>query len=194
MIKYDFDAVDGLVQAMVTFDPSAAQHLAATSAFAERLAKAMELEPAIVENCRVGGLLHDIGQFGMDRMILHHTGMLVDAEWNLMMQHPVLGERLLLRIPSLAHLAPIVRGHHERVDGTGYPDALMGSEIPLEARIIAVVDAFHTMTIPLPYRAAFDTDRAMAELLGNRDSQFDANVVDAFAAMMAYRQRRLREA
>lgn len=191
MSENGFDAVNGLVQAMAIFDPLAAQHLTATAAFAERLAKAMDLDEAIVERCRVGALLHDIGQFGMDRIVLNHPGMLAGAEWDVMTQHCVLGERLILRIPSIASLAPIVRAHHERIDGTGYPDALAGNEIPLEARVIAVADAFHTMTMPQRYREGFDTDSAMAELFGNSDSQFDRNVVDAFFVMMGQRKRRL---
>jgi HD-GYP domain-containing protein (c-di-GMP phosphodiesterase class II) len=188
-----FDAVTGLVQAMVTFDPLAAQHLTATSQFAERLAKLMDLDGASVENCRLAGLLHDIGLFGMDRFVLDHPGMLSDAEWDVLTKHPVLGERLLLRIPSIAHLAPIVRAHHERIDGSGYPDGLIESEIPLEARIIAVVDAFHSMSMPQRYRGAFAPAAAMAELLGNRGSHFDADVVDAFATMIGHRQRRTTE-
>jgi HD-GYP domain-containing protein (c-di-GMP phosphodiesterase class II) len=186
-----FDAVTGLFQAMVTFNPLAAQHLTDSSALAERLAKSMNLDAAVVENCRLGALLHDIGQFGMDRTTLDYPGMLVDAEWDMVAQHPILGERLLLRIPTIAHLAPIVRAHHERIDGTGYPDGLEHNEIPLEARIIAVVDAFHTMSTPQRYRKRFLPQEAMAELMGNRESQFDTNVVDSFTAMIGYRQRHL---
>jgi putative nucleotidyltransferase with HDIG domain len=184
-----FDAVAGLVQAMITFDPITAQHLTATSELAERLAKSMELDSVAVENCRLGALLHDIGQFGMDRFILDFPGMLVDAEWDVVMQHPVLGERLILRIPSIAHLAPIVRGHHERMDGTGYPDGLAGNEIPMEVRIISVVDAFHTMSMPQRYRDVFVPEAAMEELLGNRGSQFDGDAVDALSAMLKHRPR-----
>jgi len=186
-----FDAASGLFQAMVTFNPFAAQHLTESSVLAERLAKSMTLDAAVVENCRLGALLHDIGQFGMDRTTLDYPGMLVDAEWDMVAQHPILGERLLLRIASIAHLAPIVRAHHERIDGTGYPDGLVDHEIPLEARIISVVDAFHTMSTPQRYRKPFLPQEAIAELMGNRASQFDSDVVDSFAAMIGYRQRHL---
>jgi HD-GYP domain-containing protein (c-di-GMP phosphodiesterase class II) len=192
MTAADFDAVNGLVAAMVTFDPISAQHLNATAAFAIRTARALELDESVVANCRAGAMLHDIGQFGMDRAVLTFPGMLVSAEWDMVTQHPIFGERLVLRIPSIAHLAPIVRSHHERFDGTGYPDALAGHEIPLESRIIAVADAFHTMTVPQPYRATAGVESAMQELLGNRGSQFDGSVVEAFVAMMGYRGRGLR--
>lgn len=179
---------------MATFDPISAQHLGGTSELAERLALALKLDPTTVENARVGALLHDIGLFGMDRDVVNYPGMLASAEWDVVMQHPVLGERLLLRIPSVAHIAPIVRAHHERIDGTGYPDALLGEEIPIEARIVAVADAFHTMSMPQRYRDGFAPNRAMDELIGNSGSQFDRDVVDAFATMIAYRQPRLRRA
>jgi putative nucleotidyltransferase with HDIG domain len=187
----DFDAVIGLVQAMATFDPISAQHLTATAELAERLANAMELEAAVVEKARIGALLHDVGQFGMDRDVLNYPGMLADAEWDVVTQHPILGERLLLRIPSIAHIAPIVRAHHERIDGTGYPDALLGDAIPIEARIVAVADAFHTMSMPQRYRQDFAPDRAIEELIGNSGSQFDRDVVDVFATMIGYRHRHL---
>jgi putative nucleotidyltransferase with HDIG domain len=192
MKQNEFDAVNGLVQAMVTFDPVGAQHLGATSAFAVRLARALQLDESVVEKCRSGALLHDVGQFGMDKVVLNSPGMLVDAEWDMVVQHPVLGERLVRRIPEIAHLAPIVRSHHERFDGSGYPDGLARHEIPIEARIIAVADAFHTMTMPQPYRDVSAVNIAMEELLGNAGSQFDGEIVDAFAGMMGYRQRRLR--
>ena len=167
---------------MTTFDTETAQHGTATAAFAARLATAMALEPATVENCRLGALLHDVGMLIMDRRLLHCPSMLADAEWDLMQAHPQYGEDLLFDIPSLAHIAPIVRSHHERMDGTGYPDALLGYEIPIEARIIAVADAFHTMTMPRPYRDSFSTTSAIAELVGNSGTQFDETVVAALSA------------
>jgi putative nucleotidyltransferase with HDIG domain len=192
--EIDFDAVNGLVQAMVTFDPLAAQHLTATASLAERLSREMGLDEANVQNCRAGALLHDIGQFGMDKLVLNYPGMLAGAEWDMVMEHPLLGERLLLRIPQISHLAPIVRSHHERIDGTGYPDALVGHEIPIESRIITVVDAFHIMTMPQPYRTTFSVSTAVGELMGNSDSQFDRDAVDALIAMLGHQKRHLRHA
>jgi HD-GYP domain-containing protein (c-di-GMP phosphodiesterase class II) len=192
MSECEFDVVNALVEAMVAFDPIAAQHLSATAAFAVRLARALQLDESIVGNCRASGLLHDIGQFGIEKAALTFPGMLVNAEWEMVLQHPIFGERLISRIPSIAHLAPIVRSHHERFDGTGYPDALAGHEIPIESRVIAVADAFHTMTMPQPYRSTSGVPSAIEELLGNSGSQFDSAVVDAFVAMMGYRRRGLR--
>ncbi len=179
----------GLIGAMNVFDPDMSQHLIATAAFAERVARTMGLDEETVTNCHLGGLLHDVGWLGVDKSVLTYPGMLVEAEWEIVTGHSVHGYRLLSGIPSLAHIAPIVRAHHERMDGSGYPDALIGSEIPLEARIIAVVDAFHTMTVPHVYRRASATTTAMAELMGNSGSQFDLTVVEAFGAVIGVGQR-----
>jgi putative nucleotidyltransferase with HDIG domain len=194
MTKQDIPEVHGLIGAMNVFDPEMAQHLIATATFAERVATVMALDSETIENCRVGAILHDIGRLGIDKSILECPAMLVEAEWDVLTDHPMLGARLLKTIPALAHIAPIVRAHHERIDGSGYPDALIGDEIPIEARIIAVADAFHTMTMPHAYRFASATTTAMAELVGNSDSQFDADVVEAFGVMIGVRRRRLHHA
>jgi putative nucleotidyltransferase with HDIG domain len=194
MARPNIPEVDGLIGAMNVFDPEMAQHLIATAAFAERIAMAMTLDADTIENCRVGGLLHDIGRLGVDKSILACSEMLVEAEWDVLIEHSAIGARLLKTIPALAHIAPIVRAHHERIDGSGYPDALFRDEIPIEARIIAVADAFHTMTMPHAYRVSSSTTSAMAELAGNSGSQFDAGVVEAFGAVIGVRQRRSRHA
>jgi HD-GYP domain-containing protein (c-di-GMP phosphodiesterase class II) len=180
---------NGLIAAMDIFDADMAQHLIATAAFAERVALTMGLDKETVATCRLAGLLHDIGRLGIDKSILLYPGMLVEAEWDVLLGHPVHADQLLRAIPSLAHIAPIVRAHHERMDGTGYPDGLSADEIPIEARIISVADAFHTMTMPHVYRRAFVTTTAMAELIGNSGSQFDATIVEAFGAMIGVRRR-----
>ena len=92
------------------------------------------------------------GMLGIDPSILRYPAMLSDPDYDMVAEHPELGEELLMGIPSLTHLAPIIRGHHERIDGSGYPDGLAGTEIPIESRIIAVADAFHVMTAHMPYR------------------------------------------
>jgi putative nucleotidyltransferase with HDIG domain len=186
--------VAGLISAMSIFDPDIAQHLIATATLAERVAVKMGLDKETVESCRIGALLHDVGMLAVDKSIVNHPGMLVNAEWDILAEHPVLGARLLLSTPTLEHIAPIVRLHHERIDGSGYPEARFGYEIPIEARIIAVVDAFHTMTTPLGYRNAFVSTTAIKEIVGNSGSQFDSDVVEAFTSIVGFRQRRLREA
>ncbi len=192
MFEADSEIVHALVVATGAFDEDTMEHTMATGALARRVAMWMGLDSATVKECHVGALLHDVGMIGIDHFILGLPEALCEAQWELLTTHPICGERLLLAVPSLVHIAPLVRSHHERIDGTGYPDGLRGDEIPLAARVIAVVDAFHTMTMPLAYRNAFSTTTAMAELIGNGGSQFDQHVVTAFAAMMGHSQRRLR--
>ena len=106
--------------------------------------------------------------------------------------HPSKGEEILLGIPALAEFAPIVRAHHERFDGTGYPDRMIGDEIPLESRVIAVADAFHAMTVPRPYRKPFAVEVALEELIANAGTQFDEDVVQVFVEMFGYSHQELR--
>jgi HD-GYP domain-containing protein (c-di-GMP phosphodiesterase class II) len=182
-------AVSALVNAMSAHHRDTSMHLAATSVFAARIAARLDLDPIQIENCRLAAMLHDVGMLGIDSSILTHPSMLADPEMEYLSEHPVLGAELLSFTPSLAHLAPIVQAHHERIDGSGYPAGLVGEEIPIEARIIAVADAFHTMTILTPYRSALTTRSALAELTGNAGTQFDERIVEAFAASVTYRRR-----
>lgn len=126
--------------------------------------------------------LHDIGKVGLPDSVLLKPGPLVDREWEAVRSHSVWGSELLRRVPGLERVAVIVRHHHERFDGNGYPDGLSGEEIPVESRILAVVDAFVAMTEERPYRAACDPQSAAAELRAGRGTQFDPRVLDAFDA------------
>jgi HD-GYP domain-containing protein (c-di-GMP phosphodiesterase class II) len=129
--------------------------------------------------------LHDIGKLAVPASILAKPGRLADDEWRFVERHPVIGERILGAAPALASVARIVRSTHERYDGDGYPDRLAGDQIPLEARIIAVCDAYEAMTSPRPYRSAVSHTRALAELQRCAGSQFDPVVVDAFTRVSA---------
>ncbi len=120
--------------------------------------------------------------------ILHKPGPLDEREWEIMRQHPVIGERILRAIPGLGGVAKIVRHEHERWDGKGYPDGLAGEQIPIGARIILACDAYHAMTSDRPYRAAMTHTDAVAELTRNAGSQFDPNVAEALVGYL-YGQR-----
>jgi HD-GYP domain-containing protein (c-di-GMP phosphodiesterase class II) len=124
--------------------------------------------------------LHDIGKVGVPDAVLLKRGPLVDGEWEVVKSHSSWGCDLLRKVPGLERVAVIVRHHHERFDGTGYPDGLMGDDIPVESRILAVVDAFVAMTEERPYRAARHPELAAAELRAQRGIQFDPLVLDAF--------------
>jgi HD-GYP domain-containing protein (c-di-GMP phosphodiesterase class II) len=112
--------------------------------------------------------------------VLHKPGPLTESEWSFVRQHTIIGERILGAAPALAPVAKLVRGTHERFDGSGYPDGLAADAIPLGSRIVAVCDAFHAMTSPRPYRPAIPVEDALAELKANAGTQFDPTVVAAF--------------
>ena len=126
--------------------------------------------------------LHDIGKMAIPDAILAKPGPLDAVEWEFIRQHTIVGERMLHMAPALAGVARLVRWSHERVDGGGYPDGLVGDEIPLGARIVAVSDAFNAMISDRPYRRAVSAEEAVAELLRHSGTQFDAEVVAAFQA------------
>ena len=127
-----------------------------------------------------GALLHDVGKIGVPDEVLRKRGPLSTAEWSTMRRHPSYGARIVGGIPYLDAVARIIRHHHERWDGQGYPDGLRGEEIPLGARMFAVADAFDAMTSDRPYRKALDPMSARAEIVLSSGTQFDPRVVDAF--------------
>ncbi len=125
-------------------------------------------------------LFHDIGKLGIPDQILNKNGKLTDEEYKLVKKHPDIGVGILGKIDFLANAIPIIKHHHERFCGNGYPSGLKGKEIPLGARIIAIADTYDAMTTDRPYRKAFDHDTAVQEILKNSGTQFDVSLVDAF--------------
>ena len=144
-------------------------------------ASRMGFEGGSLDGIRLGGELHDIGKIGTREAVLHKPGSLTDDEFRQISEHPLLGERML---SPLAQESPdvlrIVRSHHERLDGRGFPDGLRGEKIPIEARIVAVADAFDAMTTRRPYRDSRPPDVALAELRRVAGSQLDPDAVEAF--------------
>jgi HD-GYP domain-containing protein (c-di-GMP phosphodiesterase class II) len=133
----------------------------------------------------VTGLVHDIGKIGLPPGLLEKPGALTLDERRQMQEHSAIGERILSRVETYPEVAQIVRHHHERVDGTGYPDGLKADEIPLLSRIIAVADAYNAMTSDRPYRDAMPSRVARMRLAQAVESQFDTTVVAAFEAVLA---------
>jgi diguanylate cyclase (GGDEF)-like protein len=165
-------------------DVSTARHSQTVGRYAEGIARALDLPEERVQRIRAAGVLHDVGKLGIADAVLQKPGPLTDEEWADMRRHPELGARILEHA-NLRDISAWVLAHHERVDGRGYPLGLAGEAIPLEARILAVADAYEAMTADRPYRAALPRDAARAELLACAGTQFDPAVVDAFLRALA---------
>jgi HD-GYP domain-containing protein (c-di-GMP phosphodiesterase class II) len=149
----------------------------------------LELPAASVELARLGGWLHDCGKVAVPTDILSHRGPLDEQARARVRHHAVAGEALVSVVPGLTSAAQVVRSHHERFDGTGYPDGLAGEEISIAARIVAAADAFVAMTESRPYEGPRGHGEAVAELHRSSGSQFDPNVVTALVAVLEHERR-----
>lgn len=153
-------------------------HSERVSAVATALAVEMGMDETEVNNIRLAGLFHDIGKIGVPDVILLKKGSLTNDEYIAIQKHPVEGEKILSTYTPFKTLLPIVRGHHERFDGCGYPDRLSGHEICVGARIVAIADAFDAMVSNRTYRKGLEFDCAIRELVKGKNTQFDAAIVD----------------
>jgi putative nucleotidyltransferase with HDIG domain len=149
----------------------------------------MGLDASRQRQVECAALLHDVGKIAVPKEIVNKPGKLNEQEWEIIKTHTVEGQKMLERVGGfMGEVGEIVRSHHERWDGGGYPDKLRGEEIPLEARIVSCCDAFNAMTTTRPYRKAMPTHVAIAELVANSGSQFDPAVVDALFAVVGQEQ------
>lgn len=176
------ESTNALVQAIDAKDHYTQEHSRNVSDYAVRLARAMGLPEREVEVITYAGLLHDIGKIGVSQEILTKRGRLTDREYEILHKHPVIGANILRNVKFLEKEIPIILHHHERYDGSGYPHGLKGPEIPVGARILAVVDAFDAMTTDREYRRKLSVAEAVAELRRGRGTQFAPEVVDAFVS------------
>ena len=175
--------VQMLARALEAKDAYTRGHSIRVSQYAVATAARLGFAGAGLDGIRLGGELHDIGKIGTREAVLHKPTSLTAEEFRQITEHPALGERML---SPLAHESPdvlrIVRSHHERLDGAGFPDGLRGEKIPIEARIVAVADSFDAMTTERPYRGARPPDDAMRELRRVAGTQLDPQAVEAFVA------------
>jgi len=144
----------------------------------------MGLKEKDIETLSTAALVHDIGKIGTYDVILDKPDGLTNEEWDLVKMHPVKGEEILRPINQLKNIFPIIRSHHERMDGKGYPDGLKDDEIPLLARIIAVADSFDAMTSERPYRPMPGKEFAISELRRCSGTQFDPRIVETFTRVI----------
>jgi diguanylate cyclase (GGDEF)-like protein len=171
------DAALALMAALSERDAWTAAHARAVGNLAATLAQKLGLS-ADADTIRTAALLHDIGKMGIPDVVLNKPMALDEAEWSLMREVPLGGERILRSVPGMGASARLVRHVHERFDGSGHPDGLAGDQIPLGSRVIAACDAYHAMTSPRPWRPAMAHEEAVHELLEGAHTQFDPEIVE----------------
>jgi PAS domain S-box-containing protein len=174
-----------LLTALQARDFYTSSHSRQVVELASAVAKRLGLDPEATRDVEQVALLHDIGKVGIPDAILQKQGPLDDDEWQLMRQHPIVGEHIIAGTPGLSRLAPSIRAEHEHWDGGGYPDGLAGERIPLASRITLACDALHAMTSDRPYRAAMTLERAEHELQSCAGTQFDPQIIRALLAETA---------
>ena len=176
-----WEVATSLAGAIDAKDPYTKGHSTSVSKFSEALARAINLPEKEINRITLGALLHDVGKIGIPETVLKKEGPLSDEEWSIMKQHPVIGvEKVLNPNPNLRDLIPIVRHHHERIDGKGYPDNLSGENIPLAAKIVAIADTYHALISDRPYRKGMKIEKAISILEEGAGTQWDADLVRTF--------------
>jgi putative nucleotidyltransferase with HDIG domain len=175
--------VRALSNAVEARDAYTGKHAERVAAYGLELARVVDPELALKREIEFGFLLHDIGKVAIPDTILFKPGSLTDEERALMQRHPVIGCSILRDVHFLGAAKDIVRSHHERWDGSGYPDGLAGDEIPLPARIFAVADTLDALTTTRPYRVGLSFERARQLIVQQSGRQFDPDVVEAFASI-----------
>lgn len=176
------ETIQALAEALDAKDPYTRGHSDRVAKYAVELGRELKLSEHDVEMLHYAGILHDIGKIGISDTVLNKVGKLTDEEFKLIQSHTVIGDRMVRPVTFLRGVAQVIRHHHERYDGRGYPDGIKGEEIPIGARIMAVADAFDAMTYDRVYRAGMSTEKAVDELIKGKGTQFDPKIVDLFVS------------
>ena len=179
--------LSALVRSLDRRDSRTARHSAAVAAFARDIALECGMTKREADLAHTAGLLHDIGRFALPDRVMERQGTLTEDDWDAIRQHPELGADMLKDLGVYGPVAQIVRAHHERIDGRGYPDRLKGDEIPAIARIVAVAEVYDTLTAEDTYRDRMTSFQAMTELRRVAGTQLDAGYVEALAALLTGR-------
>lgn len=177
------DTLDALAASLDLREGATGMHARRVREYSLRLGRRLGLSGSELDDLGEGALLHDVGKIGIPDAILLKPGPLDEEEWTQMRRHPDLGVELVGRVPALRRAAALIGAHHEKFDGSGYPEGLAGPAIPLGARIFAVADALDAMTCDRPYRRALPFDEAARRIEADRGRHFDPRVVDAFLSI-----------
>ena len=178
------DAIQALAKAVEAKDPYTHGHSERVADYSVRLATVIGVTEKQALNLKLACMIHDIGKIGVTEKILHKPGRLDQDEHDAIKHHPVIGEAIIRPLRGLSDIARIIRSHHERFDGLGYPDRLKGDGIPLEARIMAIADSYDAMTTTRPYRVPLPESAVIRELQENRGKQFDPYLVESFLKLL----------
>jgi putative nucleotidyltransferase with HDIG domain len=179
--------LSGLIRTLDHRDARAARHAAAVAAFSRDIAQAVGMSERECELAHTAGLLHDIGRFGLSDRVMERGRTLTEQDWDTIREHPAMGEDLLRDLGVYGPVAEIVRAHHERVDGRGYPDGRAGDDIPALAKIVAVAEVYDTLTADDTYRTPVSSFEALNELRRVSGSQLEGRYVEALAELLAGR-------
>jgi HD-GYP domain-containing protein (c-di-GMP phosphodiesterase class II) len=178
-----YQSLLGLANALEAKDAYTRGHSERVGEWSRRLAVALDLPAGEVEAVGRAGLLHDLGKIGVPEAVLRKQGPLDDGEWVLMRRHPVIGAQIVAPFEFFAAGGSIIRHHHERCDGSGYPDGLAGDAIPIGARIVAVADVYDALTSERPYRRALAHEGALEHLIAEAGQTLDESIVAVFVGL-----------
>ncbi len=173
-----------MVRALDARDNWTANHSTAVAAYSRDICRELQWDAEICERVHLVGMVHDVGKIAVPSEILQKTSALTDDEWALMREHSAEGEKILREVEGYDDIATVVRSHHERWDGAGYPDRIAGEQIPVLARVIAVADSYNAMTTARPYRGPMTPEEAIDQLVRGKGTQFESHMVDAFIAVL----------
>lgn len=185
-----FQLIEALVRAIDAKDAYAYEHAGRARYFGRSIAQKLHLPEQLAQFVEYAALMHDIGKLGIEESILHKTGPLTKEEYEIMKKHPAIGTRIIAPVTFLSPVAPMILYHQEWYNGKGYPEGLSGEEIPLGARIVAIIDVWDAMTSDRPYRKAMTKESAIKEISKGSGAQFDPKVVQAFMEVLQEAERK----
>lgn len=178
------DTVDALMRAMEARDKYTEGHSQRVAELVGKIAKELKYNDWTIEKLNIASLLHDVGKIGIDDSILNKPGKLTDEEYNIIKSHPVIGYNILKDVKNLKDIIGIVKNHHERYDGKGYPDGTTGDELNLDVYIVQLADCIDAMTTDRPYRRALSPEEVISEIENNSGTQFHPKVVEAYLKVL----------